>query len=176
MRLAAPMPLKKVSGTEITSAQGQEITRKVSARRIHSIHWPSNREGITASSSAARHTRGVYTFAKRVMNRSVLALAWPEFSTRSRIFATVDSPYTLLTRTVRRPDRFTQPLTTLSPACTSRGRASPVRATVFRLEEPVSTTPSRGTFSPGLMRMVSPTATSSGSTVRICPSASIRLA
>ena len=30
--LAPPIPAKKLSGMEMTSAQGQEITRKVSAR------------------------------------------------------------------------------------------------------------------------------------------------
>ena len=35
---AAPIPEKKLIGTEITRAQGQEITRKVQALRIPSLH------------------------------------------------------------------------------------------------------------------------------------------
>ena len=35
---AQPIPPKKLSGIEITSAQGQLMTRKVSALVIHSAH------------------------------------------------------------------------------------------------------------------------------------------
>ena len=65
-----------------------------------------------------------------------------------------------------------EPLTTRSPGATSTGRLSPVRAAVFRLLCPSSTVPSRGIRSPGRIRMVSPTETSSGSTSSSCPSRS----
>ena len=65
-RDAPPMPPKKLSGTEIMavgvaspSAQGQEMTRKMSARRTHSDHSPVNRGGTTASTAAAMTTAGV---------------------------------------------------------------------------------------------------------------------
>ena len=53
------MPPKKVSGTEITSAQGQDTTRNVSARCTHTPHCPVMREGTTASARAANTTAGV---------------------------------------------------------------------------------------------------------------------
>ena len=54
------MPPKKLNGTEITSAQGQEMTRKVSARRIHSPKGCWNTSGGTrASKTAANTTAGV---------------------------------------------------------------------------------------------------------------------
>ena len=64
---------------------------------------------------------------------------------------------------------FTQPDRIWSPAFTSRGALSPVRATVSRLEVPSRITPSIGTFSPGRITIVSPTATSPGLTTTISP-------
>ncbi|MPN36277.1 hypothetical protein SDC9_183786 [bioreactor metagenome] len=53
-------PAKNVSGMLSTSAHGQEITRKISALRIHSLHSPPpNSGGSTASSAAAAITAGV---------------------------------------------------------------------------------------------------------------------
>ena len=58
MRLAPPMPPKKESGMLITSAHGQLMTRKVSARKIQLLHAAElpvskrNTGGITASASA----------------------------------------------------------------------------------------------------------------------------
>ena len=57
---AAPMPEKKLSGTEMTSAHGQEMTRKVSALVSHSAKgWWKKSGGIAASSTAAPMTDGV---------------------------------------------------------------------------------------------------------------------
>ena len=59
------MPPKKLKGMEITSAQGQLITRKVNARITHILHpagFPMIRlttEGTTARASALPHTAGV---------------------------------------------------------------------------------------------------------------------
>ena len=76
----------------------------------------------------------------------------------------MDSPKARVVRIFSTPVMLMQPLTISSPPVTSRGRLSPVRAAVFRVEVPSSTTPSRGTFSPGWTTMVAPTGTSSGST------------
>ena len=103
-------------------------------------------------------------WANLVIKFSALAFLLLEFSTKSKIFATVDSPKGLFTFTWSTPVRLTQPLTTSSPACTSRGRDSPVRAAVSREEVPSNTVPSRGTRSPALTTITSPTETSSGST------------
>ena len=56
---APPIPPKKVSGIEMTSAQGQLMTRKVSARMSQSSQLPSNSGGTTASTSAPMQTAGV---------------------------------------------------------------------------------------------------------------------
>ena len=59
-REAPPIPPKKVSGTEMTSAHGQEMTRKISARSIQTFHAPSPASGgSSASSSAPKTTQGV---------------------------------------------------------------------------------------------------------------------
>ena len=68
------------------------------------------------------------------MKFSARAFFMLEFSTRSRILETVDSPNSLVVLTRSRPLILTQPLMTSSPDWTSRGRLSPVRAAVFRVE------------------------------------------
>ena len=88
---------------------------------------------------------------------------------------TVDSAKRFVVRMVSTPSSLMQPLMTSSPALTRRGRLSPVNATVLRLDWPSTTTPSSGTFSPGLTRMVEPMATESGLT-RCKPSDCTRLA
>ena len=87
------MPPKKLRGMEMTRAQGQETTRKFKARVNHIFQVPKpSTGGSTASTTAATTTAGVYTRAKRVMNCSLLAFLAEEFSTRSRMRATVDCP------------------------------------------------------------------------------------
>ena len=90
--------------------------------------------------------------------------------------ATVDWPYTRLTVTRSSPSPFTLPLITASPGRAVRGRLSPVRALVFRVLRPESTTPSSGIFSPGRTTITAPTGTASGSTAVTEPSAPSRLA
>jgi len=102
---------------------------------------------------------------KRVMKASLLDLCSPACSTSCRILETVLSPKHFEVRTLMAPVRLTQPETTSSPSSASRGMLSPVRATVFSDVLPSMMTPSRGTFSPGRIMMMSPTATSSGATV-----------
>ena len=53
------MPPKKLSGTEMTSAHGQEMTRNVSARRNHSVQFPNASDGNTKSAAAPPTTAGV---------------------------------------------------------------------------------------------------------------------
>ncbi|MNW51853.1 hypothetical protein D3C74_293490 [compost metagenome] len=101
------------------------------------------------------------------MKFSVGAFLLLAFSTRSRILATVDSPNSFVTSIVRTPFLFINPLSTSSPAATSRGKDSPVNAEVSMAESPSMTLPSRGTFSPGRTTMKSPIRTSSGLTRRI---------
>ena len=125
-----------------------------------------------ARRTARATTIGVYTLANRVMKLSLLDLFSEAFSTSSRIFEAVDSVKGLVTLARRTPLRLTHPERILSPTPIPLGTLSPVSATVSRLEAPSSTTPSRGTFSPGLITMVSPTAISAGLTTTIPPSLS----
>ena len=111
--------------------------------------------------------------ANLVMKFSALAFFMLEFSTRSRILATVESPNSLVVRICSRPLRFTHPDSTSSPVFTCRGRLSPVRALVFTVASPSVTTPSMGMRSPGCTTIIVPTATSSGSTFSRAPSVSM---
>ena len=129
----------------------------------------STKGGSRASASALMQTAGVYTRAKRVMNASERDLRELAFSTRSRILDTVDSPNSLVVRIVSTPLMLMQPLTTSSPAQTSRGMLSPVSAAVSSVDVPSTTTPSIGTFSPGRTMMCVPISTSSGSTCSSLP-------
>ena len=89
----------------MTRAQGHDTTRKVSARYSQSPNnCPGTSSGGTAASrTAAMTTMGVYTAANRVINASRFDFFSEAFSTRSRMRLTVDSPNSLVTRTVRTP-------------------------------------------------------------------------
>ena len=173
-REAPPSPPKKVSGTDTTSAQGQDTTRKVSALRIHSIHSPVIMEGTTARTTASPTTTGVYILAKRVISASCLDLREAECSTSSSTLETVDSLKELVTLTFKTPVRLTQPDMTLWPTPTSRGMDSPVRAEVSTVLLPSMTTPSSGMRSPGLTVMTVPSRTFAGSTCFSSPPCSMQ--
>ena len=64
------------------------------------------------------------------MNFSVLAFLFEAFSTSSRILATVESSYSLVTSTFNKPLMLIQPLKISSPVLTSLGIDSPVKAEV----------------------------------------------
>lgn len=53
------MPPKKLRGTEITSAHGQEMTKNDKARSTHTAHWPVISDGTMASTTAEITTVGV---------------------------------------------------------------------------------------------------------------------
>ena len=90
-RDAPPMPPKNASGTDTTSAHGHEMTSSVRALYTQKAHCPVMMDGTTASSAAPITTAGVYQRANLRIKLSLLALFPAEFSTSSRIFATVDS-------------------------------------------------------------------------------------
>ena len=104
------------------------------------------------------------------MNFSVVALRAKDSSTSSRILDAVESSYSFVVLMSILADRLMDPETTSVPSEASFGMDSPVRALVSRVVDPEMTTPSRGTFSPGRTVIVSPTETSSGSTVSVTPS------
>ena len=56
---AAPIPAKNDSGTDITSAHGQDTTKKLRARYIHFDQSDVTRPGTIASSDAVATTIGV---------------------------------------------------------------------------------------------------------------------
>ena len=107
------------------------------------------------------------------MKASLRLFRLEAFSTRSRILLTVLSPNSFVVRMRSTPDMLMQPLTISSPARTSRGRLSPVRAAVFNVDSPSTMTPSIGTFSPGCTTIIEPASTSSGSTRSSLPSFSM---
>ena len=56
MRLAAPMPPKKDRGTEMTRAQGQLTTRKMSADCTLAVRVSPKNRGLATAIAAARPT------------------------------------------------------------------------------------------------------------------------
>ena len=165
------MPPKNDRGTEITSAQGHDTTRKVRPRSTQSAQSPPNSSGGTMASTAATPTTmGVYTRAKRVMKFSVRAFFSAAFSTNSRMRLTVESSKGFVARTVSLPVRFTQPEITSSPGRAVRGTDSPVSAAVSIWLSPVRMTPSSGMRSPGMTMNSSSGASSKGSTCFSFPS------
>ncbi|MCY1551977.1 hypothetical protein D9M68_883450 [compost metagenome] len=71
----------------------------------------------------------------------------------------VDSAPTAVVSTNSRPSALTAPPVTLSPACLTTGRLSPVINDSSTWLDPVVTTPSTGMRSPGRITTVSPTFT-----------------
>ncbi len=165
------MPPKNDNGTEMTSAQGHETTRKVRPRRIQSLQGcPNSSGGRMASAAASPTTMGVYTRAKRVMKFSVRAFFSEAFSTSSRMRLTVESSKGLVARTTNLPVRFTQPEITSLPGRPMRGTDSPVRAAVSIWLSPSTMQPSSGMRSPGSTTNSSSGASSKGSTCCSWPS------
>ena len=103
------------------------------------------------------------------MNFSLLDLLSFAFSTKSKIFVAVDSSKTLVTLTRIIPERLMQPERIISLAATFLGMLSPVSATVSSVDVPSIISPSTGTFSPGLITIISPTDMLSGFTTNISP-------
>ena len=63
--LAPPMPPKKLRGTEITRAQGQEMTRKIRALWSQAVHTvPARKAGWAAAGTIARAAVGIRNRAR----------------------------------------------------------------------------------------------------------------
>ena len=90
---AAPIPLKKLKGTEITKAQGQDTTKNDKALNIQSLklYSPLMIGGKIASNTAKLITIGVYIFANLVINLSDVDFLAAAFSTKSKTLLTVES-------------------------------------------------------------------------------------
>ena len=152
------------------------MTRNMSARPNH---CPKSYEdvsptalsshGTSTTSTARPNTAGVYTRAKRRMNSSVGALRADASSTRCSMRDTADSPAGRNTRRRTTLPVAIIPADTSLPVAIARGSDSPVRADVSNAASAVSSSPSRGTRSPGFTSIVSPTATSSGAHVTTSP-------
>ena len=94
------MPPRKVRGTLMTRAHGQETTRNIKARLSHNgklspkvpsptIPVAARNGGITARAMAEKSTIGVYTRAKRVMKASLFVLFLSALATFAIILDTV---------------------------------------------------------------------------------------
>ena len=117
-------------------------------------------------------TAGVYTRANLLIKSSDLDFLELAFSTKSKIFETVDSSNSFVVSIFKTPVILIQPLIISSPTVTSLGTLSPVNALVFKLALPSTIIPSKGTFSPGCTTIMVPISTSSGSTFSNLPSCS----
>ena len=160
---APPTAAKNASGTLMTNAHGQLMTRNVNARYIHVMKSEGfMSEGMIASASADMHTTGVYAFANRVMNLSVCDLRSLAFSISASIFETDESLNSHVVLILSTPERFIHPLMISSPSDTSFGMLSPVNALVSIPECPSRIIPSIGILSPALTTIMLPVSTSSG--------------
>ncbi len=114
---------------------------------------------MTAVRTAAQMTIGVYIFANRVINLSILGFFSAAFSTASAIFDIIDSDAVADASTVTAPLRFMQPDVTSSPALTETGTGSPFIADVSIFVSPLIIFPSTAKLSPGFTLMTSPFST-----------------
>ena len=91
------------------------------------------------------------------------------FSTISIILLIVESEKSFVTFTSKIPFPLILPLKTSLFIFTSKGRDSPVRADVLRVDSPLTTIPSTGIFSPALTTIISPFFNFLGDIVRSSP-------
>ena len=110
------------------------------------------------------------TSASRAMGGLVPWACW----TRRTICARAVSLPTLVARSVNEPVVLSVAPITSSPGCLPTGMGSPVSMDSSTGEEPSSTTPSTGTFSPGRTTRRSPTSTSATGTSVSTPSRTTR--
>ena len=112
---------------------------------------------MIAVHNAAMTTNGVYTFANRVIKRSIWGLFALAFSTEFKIRVTIDSASGLSTCICNTPCVLTHPEITVFPGCTLTGTGSPVIGEVSIRLSPSITVPSKGIRSPGRTKTISPT-------------------
>ena len=130
---------------------------------------PSQKPSVATASAI---TIGTKTALTRSASRCTGAFPVWASVTRRAIWASAVSSPTRVARTTRRPPTLIVAPTTSSPGPTSTGTDSPVTSDWSTAEEPLSTTPSVATFSPGRTTKRSPAASCSTGTRRSSPSAS----
>ena len=155
--LQLPIPTKKPSGTDITSAQGQDTTKKINALFKDSEKLiPNNGGNDIAISIAITITTGVYVFENLVIKFSVLDLISFAFSINSIILDAVESTYSFVTLTSIILPILIIPDNTSSFFLTLVDILSPVKLDVSSLVSPFEITPSVGIFSPFFTTTISP--------------------
>ncbi len=120
-RDAPPMPPKNDSGTEMTSAQGHDTTRKVKPRRIQSLHGPMPRRGGRTASASAASTMDDGRVDAGEARDEALGARLLVACVLDELEDAADRGFTergLVVRMRKSPDMFTQPEMTSAPAST----------------------------------------------------------
>ena len=153
-------------GVASTRAHGQKTTRIVTAR----ISSPVTSHVTQAMESAA----ATIQVAHRSASRTIFARLASADSTSFAMRAIVEASPTASARSSKTPKRLMEPDITWSPAVLSTGIGSPVSTDSSTDVLPERISPSTGTVSPGLTRMVSPFFTSEAGMMRSVPDVTTR--
>ncbi len=163
---ARPVPTSRAVGVARPSAQGQAMTRTLTAAVIAastSLPVSSHAAKVTAAMTS---TTGTNTAEIRSASRWIGALPVCASTTDWRIRASSVSRPIRVTSTTRRPSVFRVPPTTSSPTAFSAGRLSPVTIDSSTALAPSTTRPSVGTWAPGRTSIRIPGRRSATSTSR----------
>lgn len=158
--LKLPIPEKKLKGTLITKAQGQEIKSKVALLCNASLKLTLKKGDNKTTKIDISTTIGVYTLENLDINFSLFDFLSVDSSNNFIILLTVESSYIFDAFIFNTPVKLILPLITSLLSSTSTLKLSPVKLEVSTSELPLKTTPSTGIFSPPLTRIMSPTLTS----------------
>ena len=156
--LAAPIPTKKPSGIDITKAQGQDITKKFNALYTASLSSTFN---INGNNIAINITTGVYILQNLEIYFSVLDLFLLALFTSSIILDTALSFSSRITSRYIALPTFILPAKTSFPLVISTYILSPFNADISNCAASSCNIQSKGTLSPVLTNITSPTFTSS---------------
>ena len=178
MPASAPRPVPTITAAGVASpiAHGQAMTTtlmKAVSASVNRGSGPTTNHMANVPAASSR-TTGTKTSAMRSARCWIGALLPCARRTASTIRASAVSRPTRVARITNVPVALSVAPTTSTPGPTSNGTGSPVSMLASTADEPSTTTPSTGTFSPGRTRSRSPTATDSSGTSASCSPSTLR--
>ena len=172
MPFSAPRPLATSTAVGVARprAQGQATTKTATVHCKPVVQSPPARPQTSSVAAATASTAGTNRATTRSASRPTSVFdSWAR-RTSSITWANADLAAGRSTSAVSEPWRLIVPAKTSSPGCLSTGIDSPVNQDWSTLDAPETIFASRGTFSPGRMRIVSPGGTAPTATRCVWPS------
>ena len=163
-RAPAPVPTMMAVGVARPSAQGQEMTRTLTAVVAANSHEYPRKSHVTAATTAIVITTGTKTALTRSAKRDTGAFPEVASSTKRMICAKAVSSPTFVAFITKCPEVTSVAPDTLSPAALATGRLSPVIADSSNVPAPSTISPSTAMRSPVRRTIRSPARRSEAAT------------